>query len=245
MEDLSLKPGETVEDLLYGRLRIIQKRPGYRFSIDAVLLAAFTHVREGERLADLGTGSGVIPLLLAFRHERLNITGLELDPHAAHMAERSVEMNGLSGRISIMEGDLRSVRALLPPESFGLAVANPPYGRLNSGRINADSGIAAARHEIRGSLDDFLAAASYLLKYKGRLSLIYPARRGADVIAGMRKVNIEPKRLRTVHPREGDGANLILVEGVKGGGVEMEVMRPLYIYDCDGNYTSEVEEMYR
>ena len=240
-----LKADEAIEDLLRGSLKIIQKKAGYRFSIDAVLLANFAGIKKGDSVVDIGTGSGVIPLIISFRHESANVTGVELDAESADMAKRSVEVNNLSGKISIVEGDIREIKKLLLPESFGSALANPPYGRLDTGRINPNEQIAAARHEIAGDLDDFLKAAAYLLKYKGRLSIVYPARRVADIVAGMRTFNMEPKRMQMVHSREGEGASLVLVEGVKGGGVEMEVMKPLYIYDRDGTYTRELEEMYR
>lgn len=245
MKQTSLKADEAIEDLLQGRLKIIQKKSGYRFSIDAVLLANFAGIKKGDSVVDLGSGSGVIPLILSFRHESINLTGIELDAESADMANRSVAMNNLSEKISIIEGDIRGIKKLFAPESFGSALANPPYGKLDTGRINPNEQIATARHEVTGSLDDFFQAASYLLKSKGRFSIIYPARRFADVIAGMRAFNIEPKRMQMVHSREGEGARLILAEGVKGGGVEMEVMKPLYIYASDGSYRVEIEEMYR
>lgn len=245
MKQISLKEDEAIEDLLQGRLKIIQKKSGYRFSIDAVLLANFAGIKKGDSVVDLGCGSGVIPLILSFRHESINVTGIELDAESADMANRSVAMNNLSEKISIIEGDIRGIKKLFAPEGFGSALANPPYGKLDTGRINPNEQIATARHEVTGSLDDFFQAASYLLKYKGRFSIIYPARRFADVIAEMRAFNIEPKRIQMVYSREGEGARLILAEGVKGGGVEMEVMKPLYIYASDGNYTVEIEEMYR
>lgn len=236
---------EAIEELLRGSLKIIQKKRGYRFSIDAVLLAGFARIKKGDNVFDLGTGSGVIPLILSFRHESAKITGLELDSETADMAGRSVDLNKLSQKISIVEGDVRGIKKLFPPEGFDSAVANPPYGRLDTGRINPDGQVATARHEIAGDLDDFLLAASYLLKYKGRLSIVYPARRVADLIAGMRGLNMEPKRMQMVYSREGEGAVLVLVEGVKGGGVEMDVMKPLYIYGRDGAYTEEIEKLYR
>ena len=244
MKQIPLKADEAIEDLLHGSLKIIQKKSGYRFSIDAVLLANFAGIKNRERVVDIGTGSGVIPLIVAFRHPTCDITGLELDAAAADMAARSVELNKLAGRISISQTDIRDIKKTFPPETFGAALANPPYGKLDTGRINPNNEIAAARHEIAGDLGDFLGGASYLLKYKGRLSIIYPARRISDVISGMRNFNLEPKRMQMVHSREGEGARLVLVEGVKGGGVEMEVMKPLYIFAQDGNYTSELEDMY-
>lgn len=241
---MDTKDNKVIEKLLKGKLNIIQKRNGYRFSIDAVLLANFTTVKKQERIVDLGTGSGVIPLILSRLSASREIVGVELDKTVAEMAKESVEINGLGGRISILQGDVTSIRSLLPPESFHLAVTNPPYGKITAGRPNPLPEKAAARHEICGGLNDFLAAAAYLLKYRGRISLIYPVRRLSDVIAGMRAKGLEPKRMRFVHSREGEEARLVLVEGIKGGGVEMTVMKPLCIYNKDGRYTEEVEAMY-
>ncbi len=244
IDEVLIKDNEAVEDLLHGKMKIIQSNNGYRFSIDAVLLANFVRAKKEDNIIDLGTGSGVIPLILSHRHHDLKITGLELDPHAADMAKRSVELNGLSHRIIVKEGDIREIKTLFPPESFSLVVANPPYGKPGSGHVNPEPGKATARHEIEGGLDDFISAAAYLLKQRERFFLIYPARRLADVISVMRDNGSEPKRMQMVHSREGEGARLILVEGIKGGGVEMEVMKPLYIYDDEGGYTPEIESIY-
>jgi len=240
-----VKNDEAIEDLLKGRLKVIQKKGGYRFSIDAVLLADFTRVKKKDVIADLGTGCGVIPLILSRKAEKSRICGIELSAAAADMALRSIRLNGLDEKISISHGDVRTIKILYPAETFDLVVTNPPYGRPNSGRINPSKDVAEARHEIAGSLDDFLAAAAYLLKYGGRFSLVYPAKRLADLMEGLRKRGIEPKRMRTVHSRQGEAAKLVLLEGIKGGGVEMEIMPPLYIYGNDGGYTAEVEAMYK
>lgn len=236
---------EVVEDLLHGRMKIIQKRRGYRFSMDAVLLADFVKVRKGCRIVDLGTGCGVIPLILSQKNPLSEMVGIEIDRETADMARRSVELNGLSDRISIVHGDIKRVRSLFPPESFGVAVANPPYGVLRTGRISPKAGRAESRHEISAELDDFISAAFYLVKYGGRLSIVYPARRLVDLVCRFRNGGFEPKRLRPVYSRESGSAELVLLEGIKGGGIEMEVMSPLYIYGEDGRFTPEMEKMYR
>ena len=243
-ETVKLKKGESLDDLLKGKLSIIQKIEGYRFSIDPILLAGFAHIKRCDLVADLGAGSGVISLILAYRHRQIKITGIEIDAEQADMASRSLTLGSLNKRAAIIKGDLKEIKSLSPPEIYSVVVANPPYGKATSGRINPDEKIAAARHEIRGGLYDFLKAAAYLLKYRGRVNLIYPARRLADLIYDMRMTGIEPKRLRSVHSNRGEPAKLVLLEGVKGGGVEMKVMDPLYIYDGKGNYSKEVEGMY-
>lgn len=241
---MCIKKHEVIEELLKGRLKIIQQIEGYRFSIDSVLLANFAFIKKEDNIVDLGTGYGVIPLILAYRHPGVDITGIEIDPKVAETATRSIELNNMEDRINMLAGDLKNIKKLSLPETFSAVVANPPYSKLNTGRVNPLGQKASSRHEIKGSLEDFLKAASYLLKYKGRMSLVYPARRLADLIWEMRKVGIEPKRLRTVHSREGDPAKLVLIEGVKGGGVEMDVTKPLYIYENTDSYTKEVEAMY-
>lgn len=235
---------EVVEDLLKGRLKIIQKKKGYRFSIDAVLVAHFARIKKKDRVADLGTGSGVIPLILSYRHPDNPVTGIEIDPDAALMAKRSVEINNLSDNITILTGDIRKIRNIAAPESFSFVLANPPYGKAGSGRLSNGFSRASARHELRGSFKDFIKAGAYLLKYRGSLCIIYPSKRLADAIYEMRECGIEPKRLRTVHSRKDDAAKLVLIEGTKGGGTEMEIEPPLYIYKNGDLYSDEVQAMY-
>ena len=242
---MDIKSDEAIEDLLHGRLKIIQKKEGYRFSIDAVLLANFARLKKGENAADLGTGSGVIPLILSWRKPDHNITGIEISSEIAEMARKSVEINAMTNRISIIEGDVKKIKELSPPERFGVAIANPPYGKVDTGRLNPKLEKAEARHEIAGGLDDFIGAAAYLTKYRGRIYVIYPARRCADLLCSLREKGFEPKRMRAVYSVRGESARLVLVEGVKGGGVEMDILKPLYIYGDDRSYTAEVEAMYR
>ncbi len=236
---------DEIEDLHRGGLKVIQKKDGYRFSMDAVLLANFITVKRNERVADLGTGCGVIPLIIAFRNPTAIITAVEMDETAGRMAGESVEMNDLSDQITIVVKDIKDLGNAYRSGSFDVVTTNPPYGRLNSGRINPDPKKAAARHEISGTLDDFLQCASYLLKYRGRLALVYPAAMLADLIVRLREMNLEPKRMQTVYTGKNRKAKLVLMEAVKGGGRELELLQPLYIYDNHGNYSKEFEAMYR
>lgn len=236
---------EKPEDLLYGDLKVIQKKEGYRFSMDAVLLANFITVKQNERIIDLGTGCGVIPLIIAFRNPTTIITAVEIDESAALMAKKSVEMNNLSEHISIVAKDVKDLSNSYSSGSFDVVVTNPPYGKLNSGRVSPNSKRAAARHEVSGTLDDFLESASYLLKFRGRLAIIYPATMLADLIVKMLEINLEPKKLQTIYTGKDKKAKLVIIEAVKGGGKELEVLKPLYIYDDDGNYTEEFKAMYQ
>jgi tRNA1Val (adenine37-N6)-methyltransferase len=237
--------GETLDAILGGRLRIIQKKSGYRFSIDALLLAQFVTLQEGEECIDLGTGSGVIALILACRRTRGRILGIDIQEEFVAMARRSVELNGLAGRIEIRRGDLRHPESLFAPTTFDVAVFNPPYRRLRSGRTNPDPGKALARHEIAGTAGDFLAAAVVALKPGGRAYAVYPARRMVEMVSRMRAARIEPKCLRIVHSRPCGRGELLLVEGVKGGREQLTVLPPLFIYGDGGGYSAETAAIFR
>jgi tRNA1Val (adenine37-N6)-methyltransferase len=234
---------ETLDALFRGRLKFFQRRDGYRFSLDALLLAHFVSLKKNESVADLGTGNGIIPLLLATLHSGVSITGVEFQPAMAERAERNVKLNELAGRIRICRGDVRAIRAVAPSESFDVVVCNPPYRRPTSGRISPNDEKRIARHELQGDLGDFLAAATFLLRRKGRTALIYPAVRFADLICAMRHARVEPKRLRAVHSFADAEASLVLVEGVKGGRPGAAVEKPLRIYRGVNEYTDEVSAM--
>lgn len=234
---------ETVDDLRAGGLRIIQGRDGYRFSLDPVLLSAFARVPEAARVLDLGTGCGVIPLLLARQVPSAEVVGLELQAQLADRARRSVLLNGLADRVRIVEGDLRDASTLFAPESFDLVTANPPFRTVGSGRISPGDERAAARHELAGSLVDFLRAAAYLLPTGGSLSMVFLAERLAELLAELRCFRLEPKRLRLVHSRAGDPARLVLVESRRNGRTGLEVEPPLYVY-AGNDYTEEVHRIY-
>jgi tRNA1Val (adenine37-N6)-methyltransferase len=231
---------ETLDVLFDGRLRVLQSRKGYRFSLDALLLAYFASPRGTEKVVDLGSGSGVVSLILAKFYPNLAVTGLELQETLAARAQRSARLNGLESRVRILQGDVRTISTTLPPGGADLVVANPPFRRAGSGRMSPDPERMIARHEIKAELTDFLRAAAYVLANKGRLVLIFLASRLGDLLQAMRSVAIEPKRLRFVHSRRGEEASLVLVEGLKGGRKEQKILAPLVVYeDCD-NYTPEV-----
>ncbi len=234
---------ETLDDLRLGGLKIIQASDGYRFSLDPVLMCAFARIGEGETVFDLGTGAGVIPLILAKRSPAKKIVGIELQPQMADRARRSAALNALEDRIEIRCADIRAVREWGQPQSADVVVCNPPFRVPGSGRIAPGDERAAARHELAGSLDDFLAAAAYLLPDGGRFYIIHLAERLAELLALMQQRRLAPKRLRCVHSREGEAARLVLVEGRRGGGGGMSVEVPLYIY-AGVDYTAEVLAMY-
>lgn len=236
---------ETVDKILTGRFRIVQRKTGYRFSLDALLLAYFVRLQEGDNLIDLGTGSGIIAMILASRYRCGRVLGIEIQEQLVTMARRSAVMNGLGLRVEIRQGDVRHPETLCAPLSFDAAVFNPPYRKLRSGRMNPDPEKTVARHEIMGAAADFLAAAGHALREGGRVYTIYPATRMVEMLFCMRVCRIEPKRLRIVHSTPDGAGRFALVEGVKGGGEELVVLSPLHIYQGKREYTSEMASIFR
>ena len=235
------------EDSLYGgRLICRQYRQGYRFSIDAVLAAHFCRPGNRDRILDLGTGSGIIGLILAYRHQTTRIAGLEFQPDLVRLAENNADRNGLSDRFQIIEGDLRDIGRFVSAESFDLVVGNPPYHQRGRGRVNPDDQRARARHEIDSTLNDVARAAAFAVKNHGPVVIVYPADRTAVLFKALNDYRLEPKRLRLVYSYpEDDQARLVLVEAVKNGGHGLHVMTPLYVYlSRDGSYSAEMQNMY-
>ncbi len=241
---IELKKGEQVDDLQYGGLELIQKEDGFRFGVDAVLLADFAAVRRNEYVADLGAGSGIIPILLAGKTEASFITGIEIQEELADMATRSILMNGLGGRAAMICGDIRQAERLLGSGRFDVVVSNPPYIRKAGGIVNPSDSKAVARHEIKCTLQDVIRAAAGLLAEGGRFAMVHKPERLADIICLMRDNSIEPKHLRFVHPSPGKKANIMLIGGIKGGRPELKMMEPLYIYNADGRYSDEIDRIY-
>jgi tRNA1Val (adenine37-N6)-methyltransferase len=236
-------PGVTRDAFFQGRVRVKQPQRGYRFSIDAVLLAGEVAARARDRVVDLGTGCGIIPMLLAFAHPGLRVWGVELQADLAALAAENIRDNGWDDRVTILQADMRRIG----PESFSGAVdrvvANPPYRRARSGRVNPDTQCAVARHEITITLPELVAAARRVLRTGGRFHVIYSAERAAELMACMRESGIEPKRLRSIHSTAGEDARLVTVEGVKAGRSGLVVAPPLLVYDKEGGYSAEVRAL--
>lgn len=235
---------ETLDELLNGRLRVFQKKKGYRFSVDAVLLAHFISLKAKSKVIDLGTGSGIIPLLLATRFPHVSWTGLEIQDGLAALAAKSVALNGLPDRISIVQGDARKIKNLFPAHSFDAVTFNPPYRKINSGRVNHDQERAIARHEITGSLKDFLQAARYLLKPAGKVFTVYPAKRLVELVSCFRAASIEPKKMQFVFSDVQSGAAFVLAEGRIGSREELKIEPSLFIYDEDKKYTKQMNDIF-
>ncbi len=244
-QDNLRREGETIDALLGGRLKILQKERGYRFSVDSLLLAHFVQLTTGGSVIDLGTGSGVILLILSHRFKCGRMVGVEIQEELVDMAGRSVKMNGLEDKVEVLLGDVREIKSLFAPQSFDVVIFNPPYRRLSSGRINPDQEKAVARHEIKGTMGDFLLSARYIVKETGCVYIIYPAVRLTELLFRMRENDIEPKRLRMVHSSRSSEGEFIQVQGKRGGGEELKVLPPLFIYEEKGGYTEEMESIFR
>lgn len=223
---MKIEAHETIDTFLEGRLRIIQSRQGYRFSVDALLLAEFVSLKSEDLVVDLGAGCGIISLFLAAKREVRFIFGVELQEELASQARRNIALNGLEGKIAVIQGDLRQLP--LAPGSADVVVCNPPYRRERSGRINPQPNKAIARHEITASLDDILAAAKALLKRAGRLAVIYPASRLPEVFARMRMREMEPKRLQVIFPDSTSHAELAMIEGRVRGKSGLKTLPPIF-----------------
>lgn len=237
---------QTLDSLLGGKIRVVQSKYGYRFAIDAIILANFVHLRKEERVLELGTGCGIISIFLALKYPQVKkIFGLEIQETLVYQACKNVELNRLNGKIQILYANMKDVKNLFPPLSFDVVVSNPPYYRVGAGRINPIPEKAIARHEIMGSLWDVAEACIHTLRERGRLYLIYSSLRCVHLFTSLRKYRMEPKRIRWVHPRERERASFVLIEAIKGGNEEAQIEPPLFIYQGDGNYTKEVLSYYK
>jgi tRNA1Val (adenine37-N6)-methyltransferase len=239
-----LHPGERVDDLLCQGLKIIQHPDSYCFSMDAVLLANFAKARREDRIIDLGTGSGVIPLLLSAKTEAREIIGVEIAEEIAQRAKRSVEMNRLDHRIKIISADLKEAPRLLGMGGFSVVVTNPPYMVVGEGKISPHRDKALARHELEVTLAQVIEVGQRLLKNGGRFYMVHRTVRLAEALGELRLAALEPKILQLIGPRAGEKPNLFLIMAQKGAGQGLEVLPTLSIYDNAGEYTYEIRRMY-
>ncbi len=242
MEDVMINEQERIDDLQIKNLKIIQHIKKFCFGMDAVLLSDFVDVKKDECILDLGTGTGIIPILLVGKTEAAHITGIEIQLEMAQMANRSVMLNHLSEKIKIIHGDLKEATQLLGAGKFDIITTNPPY--MNTGLKNPEDTKAIARHEIKCTLEDVVKTGSGMLKIGGKFAMVHRPERLVDIIFLMRQYKIEPKRLRMVHPYPHKRANLILIEGVRGGRAYLNMMEPLYVRNADGSYTQEIDRIY-
>jgi len=241
---MELKEKERIDDLQRGGLRVIQRADAFRFGTDAVLLSDFAQPRPHDRVCDLGTGTGVIPLLLYARQNSITADAVEIQTDMADMAARSVQLNGLDEIIHVHAGDLRQIRTLLPHAKYDLVTCNPPYGKAGGTLLNPDESKRLARHEDTCHIEDVAVAAQWLLRNGGRLCCVFPAHRLLELCDAMRSKKIEPKRIRLVCARADKAPNLCLVEGKLDARPGLHMESTLVIYDAQGQYTPELRRIY-
>lgn len=242
--EVVLKEGERFDDLERNHYRIIQNPEKFCFGMDAVLLSGFASVKSGEHAVDLGTGTGIIPILLKAKTQGKHFTGLEIQEESADMARRSVAANGLSGDIDIVTGDLCVASKIFGASVFDVVTTNPPYMNDQHGLKNPAMQKAIARHEILCTLDDVVREGTKILKPGGRFYMVHRPRRLAEIFAVFEKYRLAPKRMKFVHPYIGREANMVLFECTRGGGVQVRVEAPLVIFEKPGVYTREITEIY-
>lgn len=236
--------GERIDELHRNGYRIIQKKDGFCFGMDAVLLSGFAAVKEGERALDLGCGTGIIPLLLEAKTRGRHFTGLEIQREMADMAARSVRLNRLEDKIDIIEGDIKEAGRIFGGASFDVVTANPPYMNDSHGLKNPDLPRAIARHEVLCTLQDVVREAAKVLRPGGRFYLVHRPRRLIEIITELAGYGLEPKRLKFVHPFVDREAKMVLIEAARGGRSFVRVEKPLIVFRERGIYTDEINEIY-
>lgn len=242
--EIQLKEGERLDELQRNGYRIIQNEKKFCFGMDAVLLSGFAQVKPGETVLDLGTGTGIIPILLEAKTEGEHFTGLEISPASVDMARRSVVLNGLEQKVEIVHGDIKEAGSLFKPASFDVITSNPPYMTGQHGLVNPDLDKAAARHELLCTLEDVVKAAAKLVRTGGRFYMVHRPFRLAEIIRTLSEYHLEPKRLRMVYPYVDREPNMVLIESVRGGRPRVTVEKPLIVYEKPGVYTQEILDVY-
>ena len=251
MKDYGLQDGERLDEIGFGGLTLIQKPEEFCYGVDAVILADFAskYARKSFRRAvDLGTGTGIIPLILSYKTEIPEITGIEVQKDSFGRAERNTENNGLKGRVGFIHGDVKDFKTGWGKElqgSVDLVTSNPPYTAGSSGLTSSNPAKLIARHETTASLEDFMKCAAYILRDKGEFFMVHRPSRIVDICCLGRQYGLEVKELQFVSPNREGKPNILLVHMVKGGGREAKMLPPLFVYDMEGNYTTELLEAYR
>lgn len=243
-DDVKIRENERIDDLQRNGYKIIQNKDRFCFGMDAVLLSGFVKVKPGEHVIDLGTGTGIIPILLEARYEGEHYTGLEIQTEMAEMAARSVALNKLEDKISIVEGDIREAGDKFGLSKFDVVTSNPPYMNDAHGLKNPDLPKAVARHEVLCTLEDVVREAARLLRPGGRFYMVHRPHRLIEIITALTSNKLEPKRMKMVHPYVEKEANMVLIEAVRGGKSMIKVEAPIVVYQEPGVYSREIYEIY-
>lgn len=240
-----LLENERIDDLEFENLKIIQNTTGFCFGIDSVLLSDFAkEVKNGSKVMDIGTGTGIISILLSKKANVEKIYGVEIQQEVANMAERSVKLNNLEDKISIINTNIKDIFDKFEPNTFDVIVTNPPYMKLNTGAKSDEIKKLISRHEVECNLEDIIKISYKLLKSRGEFYMIHRAERIVDILYLMRKYKLEPKKIRFIQSKVNKDPNLLLIKGVKDAGNQLKIERPLVVYNEDGSYTNEILEIY-
>ncbi len=242
--DIILKSDERIDDLNRNNYKIIQHKKRFCFGMDAVLLSGFVNVYENENVIDLGTGTGIIPILLEAKTAGRHFTGLEIQKEVVDMAKRSVLLNGIEQRVDIVEGDIKLASTIFGHGQFDVVTSNPPYMVCNHGLVNPDRSKAVSRHELLCNLEDVVREAMNLLRVGGRFYMVHRPFRLTEIIMMLKKYKLEPKRIKFVHPFIDKDANMVLIESVRGGKQNIIVEPPIIVYREKGIYTDEIYDIY-
>ena len=241
---VTIKENERIDDLQRNGYRIIQDPDRFCFGMDAVLLSGFATAKKGDKVLDMGTGTGIIPILMEAKTDAEHLTGLEIQPESADMALRSVQLNGLEDKISIVTGDIKEAKNLFPKASFQVITSNPPYMIGQHGLVNPHSEKAIARHEVLCTLEDVIENAAALLVPGGHFYMVHRPFRLAEIMTTLVKYRLEPKRMQLVYPYIDKEPNMVLIEAARGGKSRIQVEKPLIVYEKPGVYTPEIYDVY-
>lgn len=243
--EIKLEKNERIDDLEFKNLKVIQNKNGFCFGMDAVLLSDFAkNIKRNAIVLDLGTGTGIIPILLCGKTELKKVIGVEIQEEVAKMAKKSILLNNLENRFEILNCNIKELNKIYENQKFDVIVTNPPYKKQDSGIINENERKLISRHEITANLEDFIKISKDLLKDKGELYMVHRPERLVDILELMRKYKIEPKQLKMVCPNKNKEPNLVLIKGVKNAKPFLKVEKNLYVYDTENNYTKEILEIY-
>ena len=242
--DVNINIDESIDDLQLNGLMLIQKQSGFRFGVDAVLLSDFANVKKKHRVLDLCTGTGIVPFLVYGKYSPKEVWGVEIQEDMVEMANRSSQLNKTDDIVKFKCADLKDKKLVNELGRFDVVTVNPPYKLNNAGILNPNDKLAIARHEILCNLEDVIVSARRLLADNGRMFIVHRPERLADIFGLMRKYNIEPKRIKMIHPNAKKAPNIVLVEGQRDGGAFLKWDEPLYVYDENGNYSKEIDKIY-
>ena len=243
--DVELKENERIDDLEFKGLKIIQNEKGFCFGMDSVLLSDFAkNMKNNSTVLDLGTGTGIIPILLCGKTNLKKVVGIEIQQDVANMAKRSSQLNNLQDRFEVVNTNIIDLKNIYEKQSFDVIVTNPPYKKENTGITNENEAKLISRHEITANLEDFISISKDLLKDKGEFYMVHRPERLVDILSLMRKYKIEAKILKFVSPNRNKEPNLILIKGIKNANSFLKIEKNLYVYNEDGKYTNEILKIY-